>query len=194
MAKVVTLKDYLKQYNITKDDFMKAVEKDKEFFDTYIEWEKQDDDTIISPKALEVLGLIFNDTKTTLSEYMTAPVPIEDTDKKSPQKEKKTGEVKPKTARKRKTKLNITNQFIQENGQLDFNGSMDFKALRKFLMDSGIYKAEQMALMSDDEIISSISKDYYFITAKDNIYMMKRQVLISNKADIFVLTINSEEL
>ena len=59
----------------------------------------------------------------------------------------------------------------------------DTKLLRMFLMGAG-YKAEQVALMGDEEVKSAISKDYFFINTEEGLYVIKRSALLSITGDV----------
>ena len=224
MNKPVTVRDFLKTYDISREEFMAEINKDKDFYDTYIEWENLDSDSIITPKALARLGEIYNEpapemtvtidgevkdninlssvpgsealdkpkrkrrTKAemeeerkkeqdNMNEFMDAPV-----DTASDNKEDKP--VTQKQARKKKSKLNITKQFIQEHGRADMMDSV--KNLRKFLMNNG-RKAEEVALMDDEEVKAAIGKDFYIIEAEEGTYYIKRSALIDIMSDIYLI-------
>lgn len=74
MNKLVTVRDFLKTYNITKDILMEEVNKDKDFYDKYIEWENLDADSIITPKALARLGEVFNEPTSNNAPEMTITI------------------------------------------------------------------------------------------------------------------------
>ena len=208
MSKLVTLRDFLKEYNIKKEDFIKETDKDKSFYEQYIEWEDMDDATIISPKALNRLCEVFETSKNNnltdkhedkevktdtvrkrrvkkeeVNNYMPEPI----TDKESERIEKPKEAAPPPKPKKKKTKLNLTKQFIQEHGYCDDKGNFDIKDLRKFLIGSGLYKLEQVAIMGDDEVLGVISKDYYFINSPEGVYIIKRSSLQSIISDAFII-------
>lgn len=238
MNKLVTVRDFLKSYNITKDVLMEEVNKDKSFYDKYIEWEKLDADSIITPKALDRLGKVFNEpapemtitrngevsetvsldpstplkpkrkrrTKAEIeadnkkengeqidmSEFMDTPAVSEDNKieeiKEKPSRKKTVKMSDSGTApRKKKSKLNITKQFIQEHGQADVGNSDALKQLRKFLMNDGSRKVEEVALMTDEEVQAAFGKDFYVIEAEEGTYFIKRTVLTGNMSDIYVV-------
>ena len=202
MRAVVSLSVYLESYSITREQFMVEVNKDREFYDKYIDWKKKDSDTIISPKALERLGEAFNGNKEEelktdqidIEDIMTAPteekidmtevqaetsepLPVVPEEKK---RRKRTPSVD-KTPKRKKSKNSITKQFIAEHGRCSSGNTKD---LRMLLMSSGLYKAEQVALMNDDEVQDIVSKDYYFIGAEEGTYIIKRSALVSIAGDV----------
>ncbi len=233
MNRMVTLRDFLKSYNISKGRFMSEVNKDKEFYDTYIEWEDRDDATIITPKALTKLGEIFNEQEkvtkqsdteaqmtitvdgeinsvvnmdtvdaskkskdkeekeelvnmSDMSEFMEKPIDTEEEqhdEEKTEQKSVKSADTK----RKKKSKLNITKQFIQEHGKADMNDSESIKQLRKFLMNDGTHKLEEVALMTDEEVQAAFGKDFYVIKAEEGTYIIKKSAFVEIMSDIFVV-------
>lgn len=219
MKKVVSLSTYLSSYNLDRKEFEKVIEKDRAFYDKYIDWGKNDSETILSPKALDALGEIFNDrgeemtitingevkdsinlsdpvkpkrkrrTKAemeaaraseleqqSISDYMTAPVPIP---------EKKQPNPKPKTVPKKRSKLNITKQFIQEHGKCSLVEGKDVKSLRTFLINSGLYKLEQIALMSDQDVVGALDKDFYFIDAPEGTYIFRKSAILGIVSDVY---------
>lgn len=199
MRNVVSLKTYIESYNVTKDDVMNVINSDRTFFDKYIEWGENDSETILSPKAINRLGESFNAEKTPsgqlrMEDVMTAPV-TESTEEfetqteasdpllKSPEEKKKRKRTssEEKAPRKRKSKNSITKQFIADHGRCSSGNTKD---LRMLLMSSGLYKAEQVALMNDDEVLDVVSKDYYFIGAEEGTYIIKRSALISIAGDV----------
>lgn len=119
-----------------------------------------------------------------MSEFMEKPK--DDTQKAEP--EDKTVKKKTKTATKprKKTKLNITRQFIQEHGKCNFTKD-NIKELRIFLMNGGLYKLEQIAFMSDEEVLSAVTKDFFFIESTEGTYIIKKSVMTGNMSDIFVI-------
>ena len=225
MNRLVTLRDFINTYSITKEEFLKETNKDKEFYDKYIEWESRDEDTIITPKALEKLGEIFNkpeempviaenSLKEAEKEILEKAEPDKPKRKRRTKKEmeesrvettnpympeptaeetkdiKEVKETKTKTAdkpRKKKTKLNITRQFIAENGTI--NGDISsIKQLRQFLMSDGNHKIEQVALMSDQEVLQAFEKDYFVIkTEEGRIFIFPRQFMNANTKNIYVI-------
>lgn len=198
MRTVVSLSVYLDSYGITKEQFMTEINKDREFYDKYIDWNSKDSDTIISPKALERLGEAFNDNKAeelkadqvNMEDIMNAPeeeseskteIKTEDSEVQTESKKRqRKAEDKP---RKKKSKNTITKQFIADHGQLTSEIMQDTKLLRMFLMGAG-YKAEQVALMGDEEVKSAISKDYFFINTEEGLYVIKRSALLSITGDV----------
>ena len=223
MNKLVTLRSFLKEYSITKEEFLKETNKDKAFYDKYIEWEQFDDATIISPKALSRLGEVFDKKepkmtitydgevqqeldlttepeekdekpkrkrrtkkemeearKAEMSDFMAEPVTEE-------KKENKKPAAKPAQTKKKRSKNNITKAFIQEHGQFDTSSGMEMKDIRKFMIGSGLYKIEQVAMMSDKEAVESIKKDYYFISSPEGTYIIKRNALTGIMSDVYVI-------
>lgn len=197
MRTVVSLSVYLESYSITREQFMAEVNKDREFYDKYIDWKNKDSDTIISPKALERLGEAFNDNKieelkadqVNMEDIMNAPkeseskteIKTEDSEVQTESKKRqRKAEDKP---RKKKSKNTITKQFIAEHGQLTPEMMQDTKLLRMFLMGAG-YKAEQVALMGDEEVKNAVCKDYFFINTEDGLYVIKRSALVSIAGDV----------
>lgn len=198
MRTVVSLSVYLDSYGITKEQFMTEINKDREFYNKYIDWNSKDSDTIISPKALERLGEAFNDNKVeelktdqiNMEDIMNAPeeeseskseIKTEDSEVQTESKKRqRKAEDKP---RKKKSKNTITKQFISEHGQLTPEMMQDTKELRMFLMGSG-YKAEQVALMGDEEVKNAVSKDYFFIKSAEGLYVIRRAALISIAGDV----------
>ena len=196
MRTVVSLSVYLDSYGITKEQFMAEINKDREFYNKYIDWNSKDSDTIISPKALERLGEAFNDNKVeelktdqvNMEDIMNAPeeeseskteIKTEDSEVQTESKKRqRKAEDKP---RKKKSKNTITKQFIAEHGRCSSGNTKD---LRMLLMSSGLYKAEQVALMNDDEVHDIVSKDYYFIGAEEGTYIIKRSALVSIAGDV----------
>ena len=58
---MATLTQYLKTYKMTKEAFDSLVAKDKAFFDKYINWGNTDDETDISPKAIDRLTQLVDE-------------------------------------------------------------------------------------------------------------------------------------
>lgn len=119
-----------------------------------------------------------------MSEFMEKPG--DDTPKA--EQEEKVAKKKTKTVTKtrKKTKLNITRQFIQEHGKCNFTKD-NIKELRIFLMNGGLYKLEQIAFMSDEEVLSAVTKDFFFIESTEGTYIIKKSVMTGNMSDIFVI-------
>ena len=119
-----------------------------------------------------------------MSEFMEKP---RDDISKAEQEEKT---VKKKTKAvikpRKKTKLNITRQFIQEHGKCNFSKE-NIKELRIFLMNGGLYKLEQIAFMSDEEVLNAVTKDFFFIESTEGTYIIKKSVMTGNMSDIFVI-------
>ena len=136
MPRLVTLRDFLKDYGITKETFMKEINKDKDFYDAYIEWEDRDDATIISPKALEKLGEAFNDDN------------IESQNKNNeisnkPDKAKTIPAVSPNKAVIRENKQDVfaedpTMSQVDAQIKTDFTKNKDVKALYKEYKQAGL--------------------------------------------------------
>lgn len=205
MRRVVNLSTYLKSYGITREQFMAEVEKDREFYDIYVDWNKDDTKTILGPKVLDRLGAVFNDdtiveiekkedTKTDTSEekegeqiemsgYMNSPISSQIGNPKSEKAKESGASTKPKP--KKKSKLSITKQFVQENGAP--GDVYDMKGLRQFLLGAGLCKVEEVALMGDDEVLGAIGKEYFFIPSKDKFFIFKKSVLLENMGDIYVI-------
>ncbi len=217
MRNVVSLSTYLGSYNLTREVFDKEVEKDKDFYNKYIEWgsKKDGSDTILSPKALDRLGEIFNDSvisedidsspeevetiekideetekkediQMDMSEFMEKPVEAEEEKNIEKKAEKKTVK-STENKRKKKSKLNITKQFIQEHGQTDMDDGESNKQLRKFLMNDGTHKIEEVALMTDEEVRAAFGKEFYVIKAQEGTYFIKRTALMGIMGDVFVV-------
>ena len=199
MRNVVSLKTYTESYNVTKEEVMKVIDSDRTFFDKYIDWGRNDSETVLSPKAIDRLGEAFNANETSseqprMEDIMTAPIE-EKTDMTEVQaetseplpavpEEKKRRKRTPsvdKTPKRKKSKNSITKQFIAEHGRCSSGNTKD---LRMLLMSSGLYKAEQVALMNDDEVQDIVSKDYYFIGAEEGTYIIKRSALVSIAGDV----------
>ena len=130
MSRLVTLRDFLKEYDITKEAFMKEIKKDEAFYNKYIEWEQFDDATIISPKALAKLGEAFEpETEKmtiTVNGEVKEEVSIKNTSDQNKEKdffEKAPEEVKPK--RKRRTKAEME---AERKKQIDMSEFMDMPA------------------------------------------------------------------
>lgn len=214
MKRVANLSTYLSSYNLSKECFMEEIDKDREFYDKYIEWHKDDSKTILSPKALERLGKVFNDEEPKMtvtvdgevqkeislapekeaedeqmdiSKFMDNPVVAGGGIPTSERVSKTKSEIKAKP--KKKSKLNITKQFIQENGSPV--EVCDARGLRQFLLGSGIRKVEEVALMGDEEVLEAIGKEYFFIASKDRFLVFKKSVLLENLADIYVVERNN---
>ena len=219
MKRVVSIATYLESYNITRKEFDEAISKDKDFYDDYIQWGSKKDgtDSVISPKALDRLGEVFNGSNIEIKTKDKEEPQIQDKPKRKrrtkaemeaarqeekqidmsefmdkPEQENKTASPKKASEkatkpRKKKTKLNITRQFIQEHGRFEMSENKNMKELRLFLMNGGLYKAEQIALMSDNEVTDAVLKDYYFIEAKEGTYIIKRSVLTGNVNNIYVI-------
>ena len=204
MRTVVSLSVYLESYSITREQFMAEVNKDREFYNKYIDWKNKDSATIISPKALERLGEVFNDKsdkksdkkpeQIKMEEVMNAPAAELETEKTqnielpseapvTPKKRQRKASTEEKPSRKKKSKNSITKQFISEHGQLTPEMMQDTKELRMFLMGSG-YKAEQVALMGDEEVKNAVSKDYFFIKSTEGLYVIRRSALTSIAGDV----------
>ena len=204
MRTVVSLSVYLESYSITREQFMAEVNKDREFYNKYIDWKNKDSETIISPKALERLGEVFNDKsdkksdkkpeQIKMEEVMNAPAAELETEKTqnielpseapvTPKKRQRKASTEEKPSRKKKSKNSITKQFISEHGQLTPEMMQDTKELRMFLMGSG-YKAEQVALMGDEEVKNAVSKDYFFIKSTEGLYVIRRSALTSIAGDV----------
>lgn len=199
MRNVVSLKTYTESYNVTKEEVMKVIDSDRTFFDKYIDWGRNDSETVLSPKAIDRLGEAFNANETSseqprMEDIMTAPteekidmtevqaetsepLPAVPEEKK---RRKRTPSVD-KTPKRKKSKNSITKQFIAEHGRCNSGNTKD---LRMLLMSSGLYKAEQVALMNDDEVQDIVSKDYYFIGAEEGTYIIKRSALVSIAGDV----------
>ena len=138
MPRLVTLRDFLKEYGITKETFMKEVNKDKSFYDAYIEWEDRDDATIISPKALERLGEAFNDDNT---ESQKKDNEISNINK--PDKTKTIPAVSPNKAVLKKNKQDVfaedpTMTQVDTQIKTDFTKNKDVKALYKEYKQAGL--------------------------------------------------------
>ncbi len=216
MRTVVSLSVYLDSYKISREQLMAEINKDRDFYDKYIDWKNKDSETIISPKALERLGDVFNDKtenkheikedtskkkagtehKEDIVEFMEKPALPEAEDIEEVKKTEKTETPKRKrssadvaTPRKKKSKNCITKQFIAEHGFLDQQALQSTKELRILLMGSGL-KAEQVALMDDEEVKNTIGKEYFFIESKDGVYIIKRSALISIAGDVCFLERN----
>lgn len=204
MRTVVSLSVYLESYSITREQFMAEVNKDREFYNKYIDWKNKDSETIISPKALERLGEVFNDKsdkksdkkpeQIKMEEVMNAPAAEPEAEKTqnielpseapvTPKKRQRKASTEEKPSRKKKSKNSITKQFISEHGQLTPEMMQDTKELRMFLMGSG-YKAEQVALMGDEEVKNAVSKDYFFIKSAEGLYVIRRAALTSIAGDV----------
>ena len=112
-----------------------------------------------------------------MGDFMDKPVES----KKMPAKSKET----PK--KRKKSKLNITKQFIQEHGQANVDSPEILKQLRKFLMNDGSHKIEEVALMTDEEVQSSFGKSFYVIEAEEGTYFFPKSLLLSNMSEIFVV-------
>lgn len=241
MQRVVSIATYLKNYNISREDFDKEIDQNKEFYDKYINWGSKKDgtDSVISPRALEKLGQVFNEnepqkmtitidgevqkeieltpekqseqdeetqpiepkektkrkrrtkaeieeekTQMDMSDFMNTPADNEKEPAKVKMKETKTAV---KISRKKTTKLNITKQFIQEHGKCNINEKFEMKDLRRFLINSGHIKIQQIAEMEDSEIIAAIEKDYYFINSPEGTYIIKRSALNGITKDVFLI-------
>ena len=119
-----------------------------------------------------------------MSEFMEKP----GDDAPKAEQEEKVAKKKTKTVTKtrKKTKLNITRQFIQEHGKCNFTKD-NIKELRIFLMNGGLYKLEQIAFMSDEEVLSAVTKDFFFIESTEGTYIIKKSVMTGNMSDIFVI-------
>ena len=89
--------------------------------------------------------------------------------------------------KKKKSRLNITKQFIQEHGKTDSSDNIYLKQLRKFLLNDGSHKAEEIALMGDEEVKAAFGKDYYVIGAEEGTYFIKRSALIGIMSDVYVV-------
>lgn len=182
MNRVVSLSTYLESYNITKDVFMSSIENEREFFDKYIEWGKTDADTILSPKAIERLGEIFNeptdnDERVDMSGFMNSPELNKNEGTEEPKKVTK-------RTRRKKPKYSINKQFLQEHGRADVGDSSALKQLRTFLMGDGVHKVEDVALMTDEEVQETFSKSFYVIRAEEGCYIIKRSALSQIIGDI----------
>ena len=216
MRRVVSLSTYLSSYNLTREDFDKEIEKDRDFYDRYIDWGSRRDgsDTILSPKVLDRLGEVFNDAdemaaarnveevqekapeqgkeEEDMNEFTEKPIETEieeiteevktDTGKAAQKTEKDS-----KKPRRKKSKLNITKQYIQEHGQADIADANALKQLRKFLMNDGNHKLEEVALMTDEEVQTAFGKDFYVIDAAEGTYIIKRSALTSIMSDVYVV-------
>lgn len=213
MKRVVSIATYLESYNISRDEFDRVVAENKDFYDDYIQWGSRKDgsDSVISPKALDRLGETFNSTtqqtaqpdekpkrkrrtkaemeevnnerQIDMSEFMEKPEETKE-EIKEPKKKAERTEIK---TRKKKSKMNITRAFIQEHGHYGSSDSIDTKNLRKFVIGSGLYKIEQVAMMSDEEILNAVKKDYYFISSPEGTYIIKRSALTSIMSDVYVI-------
>ena len=213
MRKVVSLSTYLSSYNLKREDFDKEIEKDRAFYDKYIDWgsKKDGSDTILPPKVLERLGEIFNDPlenmtvtidgivqeksdtekrkdKLNMDEFMEKPTDtIEKNNNEKENNSKRTNKTDSKKPRRKKTKLNITKQFIQEHGQADITDANALKRLRKFLMNDGTHKLEEVALMTDEEVQTAFCKNFYVIDAAEGTYIIKRTALTNIMNDVFIV-------
>jgi hypothetical protein len=195
MRPVISLATYIESYKLTREEVMKVINKEKDFFDNYIDWKNKDSETILSPKAIDKLGEYFNNDKkpeqVKLEEFMNEPKieeePKETEAKQAEPKPKKKTAPQDKAPRKKKAKNTITKQFIAEHGQCSEGNTKD---LRMLLMTSGLYKAEQVALMNDDEVQGVISKDYYFIKSAEGTYIIRRSALTSIAADVIYFESN----
>lgn len=214
MRKVVSLSTYLSSYNLKREDFDKEIEKDRAFYDKYIDWgsKKDGSDTILPPKVLEKLGEIFNDPlenmtvtidgvvqekpdtekrkdKVNMGEFMEKPTEAkEESSTEKEIKQKRTvKDNENKKPRRKKTKLNITRQFIQEHGQADVTDANALKQLRKFLMNDGNHKLEEVALMTDEEVQTAFGKNFYVIDAAEGTYIIKRSVLAGIMSDVYIV-------
>lgn len=76
MRKETTLKEYIDTYGLTKDKIMAVINKNRSFYDKYIQWGDNDDKTIIEPKALDMLGTVFNEDNSGTVNDMHGLVPM----------------------------------------------------------------------------------------------------------------------
>lgn len=211
MRNVVSLSTYLKSYNLKRADFDKEIEKDRDYFDKYIEWGKKKDgsDTILPPQVLTRLGKVFNEKVSEMTITRDGEVrdtvqlfSLDDSEKRGKQmdmsefmdkpvdevKEEKKASVKSQSGvKKKKSKLNITKQFIQEHGKADIMDKDFLKSLRRFLLNNGSYKAEDIALMGDEEVQAAFGKDFYVIRAEEGTYFIKRSALVGIMSDVYVV-------
>lgn len=84
--------------------------------------------------------------------------------------------------RRRKTKYTLTKQFVNEHGFISVGDNI--KQLRQMLMSDGTHKAEDVAIMLDDEIKAEFAKSYYVINAEEGLYLIKRSTLNSILGDV----------
>ncbi len=204
MRTVTSLKNYIESYGITKESVMAVIETNRAFFDQYIEWGKNDSETILSPKALEELGKHFNENNESelslpfkVNEQgkmeIFMPSPEGETETEDVKKEAEKTEEKPKKIRLKRSKYRATKQFIAENGMISLDNSDDMKQIRRFLMNDGTHKAEEVALLTDKEVQDELIKKYFIISSDSCMYIIARSVLLDNLSDIYVLGKNEEK-
>ena len=109
------------------------------------------------------------------------PKPVEPAAGPAPRKRKKKEDNKP---RRRRGKNTLTKEFIAEHGQADGG---DIKSLRMFLMNDGLHKAEDVALMTDTEVQEIYKKDYFVISTETETYIFPRTLLNSVKNEVYVV-------
>lgn len=223
MRRVVSLANYIKSYNITREQIMEVIDSDREFFDGYINWGKNDNDTVLGHKAIERLGEFFNDKENSVSANTQPVTQVTEQSLSKPKRQRKDvfaeDPIAPKKQaqapvqkdinepqtidagkymdrpvikkgtktvtegkRRRKTKYTLTKQFVNEHGFISVSDNI--KQLRQMLMSDGTHKAEDVAIMLDDEIKAEFAKSYYVINAEEGLYLIKRSTLNSILGDV----------
>ena len=212
----MTLEKLLKTYEMTEEQFRQYVAVDTEFFNNYVAWGVSDTDTMVSSKALDRLLEIkekcdngeisvpkelppFNNPPSKITMHpqsLFMPEPVDEDLEEGveeamnvpdpPESITETPERKRKikiNKQKLRKKLAITKAYLAEHGHPDKTSP---RALREFLIYDGGMKAEDVALMTDDEVIKVFEREYFVINAVSEVYIIRRSALNSIYKDIFV--------
>ena len=85
--------------------------------------------------------------------------------------------------KRKKTKSTMTKTYMSEHGRISDG---DLKSFRMLLMNEGLKKAEEVALMSDVEVKDFFDKEFYIISSATETYMIRREALATILGDVCV--------
>lgn len=117
----------------------------------------------------------------TVEEPQATEAPEEEKPEKRRRRKQPMETVEPK--KRKKTKSTMTKTYMSEHGRVSDG---DLKSFRMLLMNEGLKKAEEVALMSDVEVKDFFDKEFYIISSATETYMIRREALATILGDVCV--------
>lgn len=157
----ISLKNLSSTLEVEEEVILQII-KDDSFFDN---WVTQDKGTyFFHSKAVDKIKESLEKQQLTLNEQLVE-IPI-----------------KKIASRPKKKKNTITKAFVNDLS----TDKKDSKAIRKFLLKSGSLKADEIALMSDEEVLQIFGKDYV-ILPKEISFIISKKALLSITDSVYIL-------